>query len=413
MKQLKLESKKKGIYYCRLGIEEDNFEIAENVDYYVTNRNEKVTSVAAILESFSVLNHPELKKIYDSFVEKGLEDDFLTLIGSQFCSFYYYYYECLIPYCEDNREGLLELLGGKNYYLEKSLPEKVLKVAKRLEELEREGKGFFIDDKKELTKDTVGILLDCYYLEKDSSIKLIEKECKRKGYVEKEIEGVFFGLLSLISQRESILFTISGLRSNLDVVKEKFFVLRFFAVENSSNCLKSFSKDLFKVVDSNKSSENMNIKNETDRFLSILKKFFDDIKECSKRSINKGHWYLDDRGECRLLCSEKYSSLTLFTFEQFRSSRLKEKFSYRKAWKEAFDFLETYEKHFLESSSLPLSSEKADASRIVVQDERGTFFKDRWGVILLFLILTIIPLGFLLGQWIHKKNKSWKQYRKI
>ena len=403
MEQVTISKPKKvGQYYEILGIEKEYFRTDTSIDYYLKSRKENVQA-AHVLESFSVLSHPELRKIYDSFVEKDLEGDFLTLIGNQFYSFYDFYIN----------DGLWKDLEEKDYCLEKSLSEKVLEIAKKLEELERKSKGFFVDiEKRILTKDAITIFIECFFLEKDSTCESIGDKYIGENRFEEEIKKVSFYLLKLITLRESFSFVNLCDEPYVLLACGMFMDLRLFASADLSYSLETFSKNLFEVKN----------KDELDHLLLIFEKFELKARELAA-ACNKNMY----KGEFDLLYLEKYSSLSFYSIRHL-SDKQKEENNYRKVWRDVCDFLETYEKRFLESSSLPSSSgkvdtskivvqdesssspsssEKVDTSKTVIQDEKGTFFEDRWGIISIILILVIVSSGSL-GWWFYRKNKSKK-----
>lgn len=357
---------KVGKYYKFLGIEKEDFKITTSIDYYLKNRKKSVLA-ADVLESFSVLSHPDLKKIYDFFVKEDSENDFFCLIGSQFYLFY--------DFCIN--EGLWKGLEEKEYYLEKSLSEKVLEIAKKLEELGRKNKGFFVDEEGKLTKDAFNIFTECYLLEKDSIYESIRDKYREESRFEEEIRAVSLHLFNLITLRENFIFV--NLCKQASSACGMFASLRIFASTDPLDHLEIFSKILSEV-------EN---KDKLDHLLLIFEKFVLKARELAEVYNEDKH-----KGEFHLLCSVKYFSLSFHSIRHF-SDKQKEENNYRKVWKDVCDFLETYEKRFLESSSLPSFSGKVDTSKIVVRDERGTFFKDRLGANSLFLILVIILSGFL------------------
>lgn len=384
---------KAGKYYEFLGIEKEGFKNATSIDYYLKNRKKSVLA-ADILESFSVLSHSELKRIYDLFVEEELEVSFFSLIGSQFYLFYDFYVN----------KGLWKNLEEKEYYLEKSLTEKVLEIAKKLEELKKKNKSFFVDiEGKTLTKDAIIIFTEYFFLERDSILESVGKKYIGEGRFEEEIKEASIYLLYLIALREG--FSFFHLRSEpyVSFVREMLTSLRLFASVDLLDYLKTFSESLSGVENKDKLDHLLLISEKfvlKARKLLISEKFV--LKDRKLTTVNDGTY----KGEFHLLCSKKYFSLSFYSIRHL-SDKQEEEYNYKKVWKNACDFLETYEKSFLEFSSLPSSSEKTDTSKTVVQDERGTFFKDKRGIISLILILVIVSLG-LLGWWIYGKNKSKK-----
>ena len=108
-------------YYEILDVEKDDLRI-KTFDYYVERNKERneIFEHALVIEAISVLSHPELRKIYDYFINIEEEYKFRSLIGYQFFSYYKHKYNNLECSC--------------NYVIDSCLQEKVLTVALKIKE---------------------------------------------------------------------------------------------------------------------------------------------------------------------------------------------------------------------------------------------------------------------------------------
>ena len=384
---MKLKREKVDFYYQCLEIDKNNFEIEADVRLYVENITEDI-KIAAILESFSVLSHPELKRIYDSFIEKDLEDDFLTLIGSQF---YCYYKHPKKNKCSE-----------KEYIVEKLLLERVLKIAQKLEE---SGKSSFeiVDGKKVLTRETINIFSFIYTQEFSSNIASLEKKWKEESGL--KYDELFFNLFCLVFLRSDIFFSKSIASSNLDCMINEYTEARVFFIRQfcfSFKCRVFFYNGLLQIAD-RKTQKKMSFSDELVFFSLTLKKF---LAESSPMKSDAENIKL-----MRLFCNKEYDVLSYLNLNQN---------NYEKVWEKGYDFLENWKSSFLEEPSevdnvskiVAEPSEVDNVSKIVAVNKETTFKKK--GIvpplILLIFVITLF-LGFL--KWLVFGNREKRIIKKV
>lgn len=351
-------------YYYILGIDEEvDFKIEKTVDFYLEKQKFSIFDPYSVKAAYSVLSHPELKNIYDSFIKKGSAADFCIFIGDQFLNYY--------EHCE-------ELQCYEENFLDEKLPEKVLKIAQELEKIEERF------SKK--TEEVIKTFQRCFHNETASTLELLITTSENGVWKESytlPVREAFIRLFLLAQRRSRLIFSSLSVTGMLDgFTKLRVFINQCFS-SRGKNSLDLFCDELSKEAVKKK----ITVQDEIVTFQLISEKFMTIFPSNSKD--------LEKEKLMRIISS---NSIDLETIEKIERLLLSKEFdglsfgdlTLGKGWEQGCNFLKAFSKQ-LEEENLSQTTEVI-GREISSFEDRESFFRKKWIALPIFLVLFSIPV---------------------